>query len=392
LWDQEISVGLIPLESSQIDFGKRKNTMPLWKITDKGPAQVKETKLKDEKLLEENLEDWITEQPQILGEPLLIFGRQVQIPDTKDRLDLLAVDPQGMIVVIELKRGHLKDPVDIQSLRYASYLAKWRFEDFENVARNFFEKNNDAEFNFNEMFESFCSESGVDGIPDLNQDQRIIIAGAAVRDKLGSVALWLRDHNIDIKLIEVTPYKEGDTLFIQPSTIIPIPVSRFVTVGRTGPEGQHPWRSDGKMWHLDRRCSPKTKQMMLILDQLLQDEFDIEGPRWNQKYYVAYPVKGYNWLCIETRPRFLLLDFHVKAGVFKTDALAKRLDVEVFDMDESLGDKLRLPSSVFVNTYNPSSDRVRFRMKEDFNIDGPAFREFLRDAFKACTKQESVQA
>ncbi|HQP97582.1 MAG TPA: hypothetical protein PLY86_03940, partial [bacterium] len=125
--------------------------MPLWKITDKGPAQVKETKLKDEKLLEENLEDWITEQPQILGEPLLIFGRQVQIPDTKDRLDLLAVDPQGMIVVIELKRGHLKDPVDIQSLRYASYLAKWRFEDFENVARNFFEKNNDAEFNFNEM-------------------------------------------------------------------------------------------------------------------------------------------------------------------------------------------------------------------------------------------------
>jgi hypothetical protein len=33
--------------------------MPLWKITDKGPSKVKETKFKEEKLLEEHLEDWI---------------------------------------------------------------------------------------------------------------------------------------------------------------------------------------------------------------------------------------------------------------------------------------------------------------------------------------------
>jgi hypothetical protein len=121
--------------------------MALWKITDKGPAKVKETKFKQEKLLEEHLEDWIASDPSILGEPLLIFGRQVIIPDIKDRLDLLAVDSAGAIVIIELKRGQLKDPVDIQSLRYASYMSKWRFEDFENVARNFFGKVGDAEFN-----------------------------------------------------------------------------------------------------------------------------------------------------------------------------------------------------------------------------------------------------
>jgi len=123
--------------------------MTLWKITDEGPAPVSHTKLKDEKLLEEHLEDWIEHQPHMLGEPLLIFGRQVQIPDTKDRLDLLGVDPQGMIVVIELKRGQLKDPVDIQSLRYASYLSKWQFEDFENIARNYYRKVGDPDFNFN---------------------------------------------------------------------------------------------------------------------------------------------------------------------------------------------------------------------------------------------------
>ncbi len=157
--------------------------MSLWKITDKGPTKVKQTKFKEEKLLEEHLENWIANDSSILGEPLLVFGRQVIIPDTRDRLDLIAVDSAGSIAVIELKRGQLKDPVDIQSLRYASYISKWRFQDFENVARNYFNKVGDPEFNFNELFESFCAEAGVDDIPDINSDQRIIIVGTAVKGK-----------------------------------------------------------------------------------------------------------------------------------------------------------------------------------------------------------------
>jgi hypothetical protein len=359
--------------------------MPLWKITDNGPSKVKETKFKQEKLLEEHLEDWIAADPSILGEPLLVFGRQVIIPDTKDRLDLLAVDPHGSIAVIELKRGHLKDPVDMQSLRYASYVSKWRFEDFENVARNHFGKVGDAEFNFNDMFESFCSDSGIDDIPDLNQDQRIIIVGSAVREKLGSVALWLRDHSIDIKLIEIQAYKDGDELLIEPMTIVPMAVNRFVCVGKKGPE-DHPWSTDGKTWHLEKRCSPKTKEMLLELDQIIQNEFDIEGPRWGQKYYVSYPVNNYNWLRVHTKPKALLLDFLVKAGVFKTEDLAKRLGVEEYDVDDSLSEKFTMPSSVFVKNRNPASDRIRLRAKEDFNFKSEAFLEFLKEAHKAFPK------
>jgi hypothetical protein len=349
--------------------------MALWKITNGGPSKVKETKFKKEKLLEEHLEDWISKDSSMLGEPLLIFGRQVIIPDTKDRLDLLAVDIHGYIAIIELKRGQLKDPVDIQSLRYASYLSKWRFQDFENIARNYFGKVADPEFNFNDLYESFCSESGVDDIPDINVDQRIIIVGSSVREKLGSVALWLREHNIDIKLIEVQAYKEGEDLFIEPATIVPMPVSRFVSVGKPGTEGQ-PWTIDGKTWHLEKRCSPKTKEMLLLLDQILQDEFDLEGPRWSQKYYVAYPVNNYNWLIVHTKPKFLLLDFLVKAGSFETDGLAERLKIEKFDVDESLADKLGMPSSVFVKNRSPMSDRIRLRAKEDFHVKSEAFIEF----------------
>lgn len=145
-----------------------------------------ETKFKQEKLLEEHLEDWICSDGTILGEPLFIISRQVLIPDTKDRLDLLALDPQGNAVIIELKRGRLKDPVDMQALRYASYVSKWKFTDFENVARNYFQKTGDPEFNFNALYEEFCGNAGLDEIPDMNSDQRVIIVGSSVREKLKS--------------------------------------------------------------------------------------------------------------------------------------------------------------------------------------------------------------
>lgn len=331
------------------------------------------------------MEDWIVSDPTILGEPLLVIGRQVLIPDTRDRLDVLAVDPFGNAVIIELKRGHLKDPVDIQALRYASYISKWRFEDFENQARNFLGKVGDPEFNFNSIYESFCEDAGVDEIPSLNQDQRIIIAGSAVREKLGSVALWLREHSIDITIIEIQAFREADTMLIQPTVIVPTQVSRFADTGRIRPEGS-PWVTDGKTWHLEKRCSPKTRDLFLTLDKILQDKFELDGPHWNQKYYVSYRVNNYNWLAIITTPSSLRLDFLLKSGRFQAEEIAKRLGIVKFDKEESLSEKLNLPSSVLVKNRNENTDRVIVRVKEDFNLESETFATFLDDAYKAFPK------
>jgi hypothetical protein len=87
--------------------------MALWRVTANGPVEIPQTKPKKAKLVESDLEDWVVKNPAILGEPLLVIWRQVLIPDIKDRLDVLAVDTAGNAVVIELKRGHLRDPVDV---------------------------------------------------------------------------------------------------------------------------------------------------------------------------------------------------------------------------------------------------------------------------------------
>ena len=358
--------------------------MGLWKITDNGPAKVAETGLKQEKLLEQNLEDWIEKDPSILGEQILVIGRQVRIPDTQDRIDLLGLDPQGSAVIIELKRGKLKDPADIQALRYASYVSRWEFEDFENVARNYQGAIGSEDFNFNSLFEDFCESSGVEDVPDINEEQRVIIAGSSVKDKLGSVALWLRDHNVDIRLIEIRAFKNGDELLLEPHVIVPTPVGRFKQVG--GKAGSNPWLLDGQKWHLDKRCSPRTREMLLKLDKLIQENVEVDGPGWGQKHYIAYRVNNFNWLCVNTSPSALTLDLCVKPGSFESRQLAERLGIVEFDKEVSLSEKLGLPTSVLVRSVRDTMDRIRIRAKDDGLFGSAEFLLFLQEAHAACAK------
>ena len=50
----------------------------------------------------ENLQEWIANNPSSLGEELLIIQKEFSgFSDTNERLDLLALDKQGNLVIIE---------------------------------------------------------------------------------------------------------------------------------------------------------------------------------------------------------------------------------------------------------------------------------------------------
>jgi RecB family endonuclease NucS len=52
----------------------------------------------------ENLQEWIAKNPNIFGEDLLIIQKEFDwFSDTKERLDLLAIDKEWNLVVIENK-------------------------------------------------------------------------------------------------------------------------------------------------------------------------------------------------------------------------------------------------------------------------------------------------
>jgi RecB family endonuclease NucS len=88
-------------------------------------VEIEQTTAFDESLYESQVEAWVAQRPEMLGEPLLVIGRQVALDRGKDRIDLLALDAEGALVVIELKRDLIGGDADLQGLRYAALISGW---------------------------------------------------------------------------------------------------------------------------------------------------------------------------------------------------------------------------------------------------------------------------
>src|SRR5581483_239223 len=70
------------------------------------------------------LEKWIVERPELVGESLLVLGRQLaEFAEDQDRLDVLAIDADGELVLIELKVTDNFRVTDLQALAYAGAYA-----------------------------------------------------------------------------------------------------------------------------------------------------------------------------------------------------------------------------------------------------------------------------
>ena len=70
-----------------------------------------------------DIQEWIAAHPDILGDGMLIIGKEFSGFDlVNERLDLLAVDRDGQLVVIELKRDDTGTDAHWQAIKYASYL------------------------------------------------------------------------------------------------------------------------------------------------------------------------------------------------------------------------------------------------------------------------------
>ena len=166
-----------------------------------------------------DIQEWIAGTPEILGEPLLIISKELILPSGR-RLDLLAVDKEGALVVIELKRDNSGTDVEWQAIKYASYCSSFSHDEiYKYFAEYLGTDGDDAQV----KIESFinCEPE------DLNQHQRIILVAKEFHSEVISAVLWLRESEIDIECIRVTPYfdQKGE-LFINPEIIIPLPEAK----------------------------------------------------------------------------------------------------------------------------------------------------------------------
>lgn len=168
-----------------------------------------------------DLQEWISSTPEILGERLLIIQKEFSgFDDTSERLDLLALDEKGNLVVIENKLDDSGRDVTWQSLKYVSYCAKLTKSEILKIYQDFLgdETKKSAEATIQEFY----------GVPTIDEitlndgDQRIILVAANFRREVTSTVMWLLDHSVQIKCVKVTPYSHNGELFLDVEQIIPI--------------------------------------------------------------------------------------------------------------------------------------------------------------------------
>lgn len=308
------------------------------------------------------LEDWIARDSTILGEELLTIGRQVQVEDVKDRLDLLAIDRDLNTVIIEIKKGSVKGGVDIQCLKYASYISNWNFDQLREVAEAYF-KDNKVDKTFANALQEFMEE--VKDYEDVNRRQRIILVGEDFDDKILSVGRWLVNQGVSIKLVRISYLTDGTNFFLRPDAILApaAPVLQPAAKGR-------PWIENGREWHLKQRCN---KQAASKLEELVEFMTSLEGvdTSWNQEFYVAFILDQRNWVTVNTFPNQLNVRVRTEVGRFKVEELVKELGVSegLVEIEE-----------------RGTHDRVTIKIGPDFNIKSESFVRFIEQARESFLK------
>ena len=103
----------------------------LWQVGEGIPLKLEESNVG----LEKNLEGWIETDPSLLPGELEIISRQMRVEG--GRLDLLALDPLGRYIVIEVKAGPLFTDVISQAMYYAAQIDKFSFETLESKVHDY---------------------------------------------------------------------------------------------------------------------------------------------------------------------------------------------------------------------------------------------------------------
>lgn len=165
-----------------------------------------------------HLQEWIASNPESLGEKLLIIQKEFSgFLETSERLDLLALDKDGDLVVIENKLDDSGKDVTWQALKYASYCSTLTKEQIIDIFQIYL---NAPRADAQKIILDFLDEVEASELV-LNQKQRIVFVAANFRKEVTSTALWLMAHKIKIQCFKATPYEFNGQLFLTLDQIIP---------------------------------------------------------------------------------------------------------------------------------------------------------------------------
>ncbi len=179
-----------------------------------------------------HLQEWLANLPDALGEELLVIQKEFDgFDDTRERLDLLALDKEGRLVVIENKLDDTGRDVVWQTIKYAAYCSSLTRIQIVDIFQAYLDRwcggGNAAE-----LICEFLDKADLDEVVlNPGNSQRVVMIAATFRKEITATALWLLSHGVEVQCFRATPWVDGEDLFLDIQQIIPVPDAEEFMIG-----------------------------------------------------------------------------------------------------------------------------------------------------------------
>jgi hypothetical protein len=197
------------------------------------PITLAEAGLKER----EHLQEWVLNNPQILGPGVLLvtseFDRWIsKVGHEKDRLDVLGLDQEGRLVVAELKRDAAPETVEMQAIKYAAMASRFELDALADAYSTFITKT---------TRELLTSEDATEQLqaPETLRTPRIVLLAGSFPATVTATVVWLSEMGLDITLVRIQAYRTSTGITVTVSQHYPPPDVEDFTVAPSRAARKH---------------------------------------------------------------------------------------------------------------------------------------------------------
>lgn len=186
---------------------------------------------------EQTLEEMIVHNSRVLSSEWMLIGRQ-EVTSFGGRIDLLAIAPDGSLVLIELKRDRTPREIIAQALDYASWVDQLSAEKVAQIYHRF--------SNGGSLDEAFLRHFGYELDEDtLNESHQIIIVAAELDASTERIVSYLNARDIAINVVFFQVFEhDGQQLLSRAWLIDPGETQANVATSTTAKGEKEPWNGE----------------------------------------------------------------------------------------------------------------------------------------------------
>jgi len=175
--------------------------MGIWRL-ENGLRQLEFTALK----LEARLQELLVLDLSVVSPKLLLIGDKIRTDHGKE-IDILAIDAEGTISILELKRDRTPRDVVAQALDYATWVQGLSYSDIVIIYK---EKNNGKAFE-----EAFDEKFGQSPPEEINERHEMVIVAAELDPATERIINYLSDnHEVPINAVFFRYFRDGKSEYL----------------------------------------------------------------------------------------------------------------------------------------------------------------------------------